>query len=513
MLTSLKIEKFGLFDRIEIEFERGFTAITGESGSGKSLILKALGQALGDSPLADLVQGDSGYVEAVFDGETPDALKDVSDGDLVLARKIGSPSRSLVGGRTVSNGLLKEGGAELVSLIGQHSARKLVAREGQKELIDTQHDHPGVAALWRNVKEAEKTEAEIRARVAASDREVEVMRGDVESWDEINPEPGEQEALETEIQRLGSVDEVAEALTGITTKINGDGGALDLLGCPPLIQRLYPDLFGVAEQAADQVRALARETEHAFNQLDRDPYRLDAATSRVAEILALKRRFRNMDMDQIHNHIETARARLSDIGAGEVMIREAERKTACERELFQGEAEKLTVAREKAAKNLMKQVNGHLRSMDMGQISVKVKETVPGSSGKDQIIFTYDGGLGPREISKGASGGELSRINLAVLLATKAEGVFVFDEIDTGISGEAAHRVGEQLVDLAKTSQVIAVTHLAPVAARAGRNLLVRRGENPGFVSGEDRDKEIARLAGAKDESAGEIAKIIDQGI
>jgi DNA repair protein RecN (Recombination protein N) len=524
MLVSLRLENFALFADTEIEFDPRFSALTGESGAGKSLLVRALGLVLGgpaDSALAR--PGQDAYIEAQFEAPVPECLAElIDDGDpLVLARRIRSegPSRAFVSGRSVSASLLAQAGAELLTIIGQHSSREMLTAAKQLDLVDAGH-RPAVTVVaerYREMSAARDRVKELQEQLAEADRTADYLRADLEAWQAVEPAPGEDRDLEARIQVLDHSQEAIEALNKLALAISGEGQALDLLAPDPVIERIDPDLALEINEQIETLRELGITVRDKAAAIDTDPGALSELSERLAAINELKRRFRGQEIVQIAERIAAAEETLKTADDGEALLAEAQEAQAAAEQRYEQEAAKLSKKRSKAGRELAAAIAANFDSLELkAEIEIEVSPASPSPSGSDRVEFRFDTGLGMAPLDQGASGGELSRINLAILLATGSSGSFLFDEVDTGISGQAAKAVGQCLSELADSAQVISITHLAPIAARADRNLLVQRSDTEAEVltlGAESRQEEIARLVGAAGDDRQTATELIEKGL
>lgn len=535
MLRRLRIENLAVFEELEVEFGAGLNVISGESGAGKTMLVRALELVLGANADPSLIgpAGDEAYVEAAFDDPVPEALRDlVAEGEeLTLARRLRKegPSRSLAGGRSCSAAQLKDAAGELLSLTGQHAARRLVSPAYQLALLDSsgglEQQAVEVAELFRAWKEAEKAEEELREALLDGQRRLDLLRHEVELYDRLEPREGEVEELEAEQRRLQAADQLREALAGAEAFLIDDGGASDrldraLAGLSNVADadKRVSDLAAEIESLTEQVREAGRNARELCGEMVGDQERLGEVEERLNSLMDLRRRFRGASISEIAERIEKSRAELGEIEGGDERLSELRDAREAAESSYREAAAKLRKKRRTASAKLSKSVAGNLGDLGLAEaeLIVELEEVEPRSSGIDraQFLLRANKGLEPAPLDSGASGGELSRLNLALLLAAHNQGrSYLFDEVDSGIGGHTAHSVAEKLAALASSSQLLVITHLAQIAVRGDRNFLISKSSTADGTTAtltplddqKQRDAEIARLVGASEDS-GQLA-------
>ena len=544
MLHELSIENLGVIRAARLTLADGLTVLTGETGAGKTMVLTGLGLVMGQKVTSAIVRtgAEAALAEAIFDvpddSEAAGVLVDAGairneDGTVTISRSLGSAARSrtVVGGRQVPQALLADCADDLVTVHGQADQVRLRSAARQRDMLDRYagEAHLAVLATYRATWAAlleERAELERLERGAAAERTaVSHMRDDLAAIDAVKPEPGEDEALAAEATLLENAETVragvataAEALAGedentILTTIEVARKALadaarhdETLAAQEA--RLVEHSYGLSDLASDLTRYLAA--------LDADPARLEAVQRRRSDLAALCRRV-GRDLAGVLAYAEEAAVRVAEHDSWD------ERVGAHRAEVARLEAEVASLAgilsegRRSVARRLAEAVNGELAQLAMPQAAfdVEVEATEPGPFGCDAVDMTLSAhpGAPRRPVAEAASGGELSRITLA-LEVSLAEGkapaghTFVFDEIDAGVGGKAAVDVARRLAILARTQQVLVVTHLAQVAAFADHHIVVTKdtaGEvttsEVREVTGETRIQEIARLLSGQEDS------------
>jgi len=553
MLEELRLRGLGVLEDAVLELGPGFTAITGETGAGKTMLLTGLGLLLGGRGDAALVR--SGHDRAEVDGRlllpvdhpavvrTLDAGGDLDDGSLLLGRTLAAEgrSRAFAGGRSVPVSLLGELAESLVAVHGQADQRGLLRPAVQRATLDrfagpdAAHDLARYKETFAALARVRTELQEVSGRQRERAQEADLLRLGLSEVQAVAPTAGEDVSLKVEINRLGQVDllkRVAETAHAALSAADGtaDVDVLSLLatarrsleearGADPALDSLTERLAEVSYLASD----LSADLGAYAATVEADPGRLELAQQRLAALVGLTRKYAP-DVEGVLSWAAQAEARLAELdddGRVERLTAEHERLTG---ELGR-HAGQLTTRRAAAAKALSAAVDVELAGLAMPQARLQVtvgqrpddhglllsdgRRVAFGPHGVDEIEFLLVAheGAPPRPLHKGASGGELSRVMLAlevVLAGADTVPTFVFDEVDAGVGGRAAVEVGRRLAALATTSQVLVVTHLPQVAAFADRHLVVHReGGSTGVrrVDGEERLAELSRMLGGLSES------------
>ncbi|WP_091456319.1 DNA repair protein RecN [Actinokineospora iranica] len=561
----MRIQDLGVIDEATLELHPGFTVVTGETGAGKTMVVTGLHLLSGGRGEASRVR--SGKSKAVVEGRfenltgTPAAAvatdagaEPDEDGSLIALRTVATDGRSRahVGGRSVPVGVLSYLAEQLIAVHGQNDQLRLLRPAEQRAVIDRFAGDAvaDVLGRYRSVREewlAVTNELADRTRRAKElAREAEMLRLGLEEITAVDPRPGEDVELVDQARRLADADQLREAATGASYAVAGspDGdpdipGALGLIGeaqrrlagaDDPRLRDLEPRLAEAAVLLTD----VGAELTAYLDGLDADPAALERVLARQAELKAITRKYA-ADVDGVLAWARDAADRLSGLDTSEEALGElAARKTALAAELAEI-AVALTAARAEAADELAKAVTDELGGLAMGQSSIQIsvrpkpaeagdalaldvggQSLHAGPDGVDEVellLVAHDGAQ-PLPVHKGASGGELSRVMLAievVLAHSEPVPTLVFDEVDAGVGGRAAVEIGRRLARLARTHQVIVVTHLAQVAAFADRHLIVDKGTHGGVTRSDvrtldetDRVVELARmLAGMESTETG----------
>lgn len=554
MLVELRISNLGVIADATLEPTPGMTVITGETGAGKTMIVTGLGLLLGERADGGIVRRESqrAVVEGRFTGldavaEALDGVGAGLDGDeLLVARHVSAQgrSRAFVGGVQTPISHMGAITGELATIHGQSEQLRLGTPERQREVLDRSGGDAlaGVLDAYRDVfarraaLRAERDDLVGHAQERA--READLLRFGLDEISRVDPQPGEDEQLAAEASRLQAVDDLrmlaaraGHALSGSDEGDPDDPGAMGLAGVArhaldqiAQLDDAARDLSAQARSVTGQVNDLAAQVASYLADLDADPLRLEAVTTRRAELAALTRKY-GTTIDEVLAWARDAAVRrdaLSDsderIAVVEAQLSELDIQVA---ELGQ----QLTALREQAARRLARAVQGELAALAMPhtRLSFDLRPLPgPGPWGCEQVVllFAANPGAKPAALAKVASGGELSRVRLAleVVLAVDDPGhVFIFDEVDAGIGGAVAVEVGRRLARLAEHSQVIVVTHLAQVAAFADAHWVVSKSDD-GRVTTSDlrrlddqaREAELARMMGGLADSESGLAHARD---
>ncbi len=543
MLTHLQIRDFAIIDAVELELRTGLTALTGETGAGKSILVDAVMLAIGGRAGADIVRHGTERAEITATFEIADNgparrwLDEQSidhEGEVQLRRVVGGDgrSRAYVNGQTLPLQLVRGLGDLLIDIHGQQEFLQLVKRDTQRALVDEHGGHAALlapvarlAAEWRDVH-ARLTD--LRAAAAERDSRLELLRYQVQELEGLALQPGEVAELADEAKRLANRGRLAEsAQLALGLLYEGEGAdAHTLASRAAAALRAAGELDagvrsagGMVEEALIQLKEAGRELSAYLDSLEVDPRRQEFVERRMASIEELARKHR-VGADELAMQLARLVEELKTLENAETRLGELEARLAGLRREYDAAAEKLTVARRKAAKALARQVTDLMRVLGMpgGTFEVRVDAAVPGADaaaavgphGVDAIEFLVSANPGqpPKPVAKVASGGELSRISLAVQVAAAANDergrtCMIFDEVDAGVGGGVAEMVGRQLHALGGRGQVLCVTHLPQVASQADHHVRVAKltdGRTSRTVLAELKDaervEELARMLG-----------------
>ncbi len=549
MIEEMRLKDLGVIADATLPIGRGFTAITGETGAGKTMVVTGLGLLLGQRADSGAVR--SGAAQAAVEGvwlvpedgpvaarvrEAGGDVEPVGEGaaELYLGRTVSSEGRgrATVGGRTAPAGVLADLADDLVVVHGQSDQLRLRSASAQRDALDRFGGEPVATAraTYRAAWDAWRAlDAELSTLTGDRDeraREAEQLRAAIAEIEAAAPLPGEEDELARRAERLANAEELRVAAVTAHAALSNEDGAPDVVSLLAEARRALERISGsdaalaaIGEQIADLgYRATDASVALSGYLADLDesgPHELAAVDERRGVLAALART--HGSVDAAIDLLATGSARLVELDDdGDRLERLAARRDEAAREL-DAAADALTSARREAAERLGAAVTEELHALALpdATLTVDVAPASPAAHGRDDvaILLAPHPGADPRPVSRGASGGELSRVMLAievVIAGVDPVPTFVFDEVDAGIGGAAAIEVGRRLARLAESSQVIAVTHLAQVAAFAGNHLTVVKG-NDGAVTassvrrldGAEREAEMARLlSGLSDSDA-----------
>lgn len=543
MLTELSVENVALIEAATLELSPGLNAITGETGAGKTLLATALQLLLGGRARSETVRAgaDRATVEGTF--SLPDevgqrilteALGDLaeeveSDDDLVLRRTLTGEGRSrcYVGGVSVPVRALATLGDRLVSYHSQREQARLTEPAQQLAILDDFLDEGATAAkqeyssLWRSVERDRQELAEITSSAEARLREVEFLRYQVSELDAAGYDPRELTELARDRDRLRNVTDLLRATSAAAAALSSEegSGAIDAVarasseletasGYDDSLEGLLKRLDGLSAEAED----VLYELRSYVDELEADPGRLEVIEDRLAAMRALERKY-----GDVEGYLQESRERLSRLENLD------EESSGLETRLAEGERRlgelgaRVTAGRGRAAADLAEKVQENLGDLNLGKTTFRagLVPVEPGPSGSERVEFAIQPNPGEPELPvRGyASGGELSRIMLAIRLAQERiepGATYVFDEVDAGIGGETATAVGAKLSELGGRNQVLTITHLPQIASEAGTHVVVEKEESGDRtitrvqrIEGEERRRELARmLSGRVDEAS-----------
>lgn len=532
MLRELSIENLAVIEKASIAFDDKLNVFTGETGAGKSILIGGINAILGGRVSKDIVRAgtEKAVVTGLFD-DLPESVKAklsdngfAVDDELLLQRDIHADGKTTarINGRATTVAILRDIASELIDIHGQHDNRLLMDGDNQREILDSYGKNSGLlseyatafkefSALSRKIKEVSRKKTE-------SLEKAELLRERLEELDRYNFSADEEETVKQKIEELRNAEYISENLYNAQTAISGDDdtdGAYSMLEhCKNSVSSLsetIPELDKLAERISDMLVELEDIREEIVQRIpdeDEDTAgMLGVLEERLSVILRLQRKY-GTDLAQILENSEKWRNELYEIDNGDDIIEELTEKKKEAGEKVKRLATVLTSRRKKAADELAKRISAELTFLDMPDIRLvfdisQDKVTLSGMD-KVEMLISVNKGEDLKPMSKIASGGELSRIMLAVknvLAETDKLHTMIFDEIDTGISGRAAAKVGLKLHEAAENRQILCVTHLAQIAAMADTQLLIKKtSDEKRTYTGitkldfEGRKREIARI-------------------
>lgn len=537
MLYSLSIRNFAIITRLDLEFGTGFNVLTGETGAGKSIIMDALNLILGGRAGAEMVRGgaDKAAIDAVFDVARSPELQsfvtemgfDLEDDKLFVTREVTSAGKSAckVQGRPCTVAQLKELGDWLVDLHGQHEHQSLLAVSRHLDMLDDWggkaiHDKraevgKAYASLQRLKAERDQLEKDARERSHLLD----LYQFQVKEIADAQLTVGEDDELATEYKRVANAQKLAESAGSAASALSGEeigGGALEALTTAISLLEEAAELDGTLQPALDSLKSAFYELEETERDLVRyqdsvelNPERITQIDDRLELLRTLKRKYGDTVEEIITYGSETA-SKLDTLEHSEE--RGAQLKSEIDKasQKLTKLAEELTKLRKKAAKEFESITLGDLRdlAMEKARFEVHIEPMTPNAKGADKVEFLIATNPGEplRPLAKVASGGEISRVMLAVKSAMarqEALPTMVFDEVDVGVGGRIASVIADKIETLSKSAQILCITHLAQIAARGDTHFSIEKHEENGRtvatvtpLSEEERVGEIARMIG-----------------
>ncbi|SFR59145.1 DNA replication and repair protein RecN [Marinobacter daqiaonensis] len=537
MLTQLTVSNYAIAERVELQFQKGMTALTGETGAGKSIVLDALGLAMGG-------RGDAGAVRhgakraditASFDiSRIPDARQwledqDLDDGnDCILRRVISRDgrSRAYINGQPCPLNQLKELGASLMDIHSQHQHQSLLKKETHRRLLDEFSGAEDLAIkarlAWKQWHQARERLTSRQQNADESEARLQLLRYQVEELDRLALEAGEQERLEQEQEQLSHAETVRQhshhaamlCSEGETSAADLVRQALQQLEQLPVEVPALADTLQMLNEAQIQLTEAGSNLRHFVEDYEADPERLQEVEERLSAIyqLARKHRIQPEELPDLH---QTLDRELAGLDGSEGSLEQLEADVESYRKAYQAVADKLSEARRLGAVALDERVGAELAELGMPTMrfitQLDTSDSEPSPAGNEEIEFLISANPGQpaRPLAKVASGGELSRISLAiqvVVAQTSTTPTLVFDEVDVGIGGGTAEVVGRLLRSLGESGQIICVTHLPQVAAQSHQHLFVSKFTEAEAtfsrietLNDQGRISEVARMLGGLD--------------
>lgn len=546
-LEEITIRSIGVIDQSTLELSKGLTVLSGETGAGKTMILTALNLILGGKADSALVRKGSERLVASGKFSIPkaqeylfeDAL--IEDGELIVTRTVAADGKSKASTNGVSTtaSVLSSIGEHLVEVHGQAANQNITKASRQRELVDRfgAIDITGYSKALTEYHDMKERIAALKKSIAQKDKELAELREFANAFKKLNPQQNEYSEIEGEIARLSSVEEFRMATAQAVAAIEDEeAGSLTSLGVArraldnsrgkdPQLEAIYQQISESFFVLDDALSALNSYT----SKLEADPARLDHLQSRKAEINTLIKRFggagtQEQELLELSVRFKSSADAIADLEGGDQRLQELEKELSGIKKVLLKEAKLLSSERTAAAEKLSQAVTLEIQQLSMPHASFVAQVNSPNYEAPKESDFTATGCdeinmfiQGHKDaplvaLAKGASGGEMSRVMLAlevVIATTHPIGTYVFDEVDAGVGGKAAIEVGKRLHQLAQHAQVIVVTHLPQVAAWADSHFVVTK-NNDGSVSqsdvtkveGEERVEEIARMLAGLENSA-----------
>lgn len=534
MLNELQIKNVAIIDSVDIEFGKGFNVLTGETGAGKSILIDSINMALGGRTSRDLVRSgsDYAYAQAVFDVSPKIREKleeldiEAEDDTLIISRKITSEGKSTckINGITAPLAVVREISELLLTIHGQQDNRSLLKSSAHREFVDDYAKNAGILSDYR-------AKYEVYTNLCAQydalnnaefdkERRLELLRYSSDEIDKSKLKTGEEEELEQRREFLTNIESIMSNVGEAYSSLYGDEmtkSAYDLIEnasrCLESASEYDENLSGYYEtisSALADIDDVTRELKSYLDSVDYEAGELDMVEGRLVLISDLKRKYNCTSIHELVEYSEKCKAEIESIENLDSNLIELKQKIDNAKSEMVSSAKNLTESRVNAGKSLSEAIMRELSELDMSKVvfSVNIKECEYGKSGCDDIEFLISTNPGEalKPLSKIASGGEMSRIMLAIksiLSENDIVDTMIFDEIDTGVSGRAAQKISEKICKISRSKQVLCITHLAQIASMADRQYLIEKNSsdehtstNVRLLTKEERKSELSRIIG-----------------
>ena len=538
MIETLSIRSLGVISAAQLELQPGFTAITGETGAGKTMLLTGLGLLLGERADSSVVR--SGEKQLLVEGriissdpqlqeKLAELGAEVSAGEILINRTVSTDgrSRAAIGGASVPISTLNAVAQELVTVHGQSEQIRLKSIAKQREALDQFGGEKLAAALnsysllYGQFRELEQRLARMRSSSEQDSFKISKLTEQIADLERLEPKLGELVTISEQLTRLSNVEGLRLAASEAHELLAGEElDARSQIGRAKRILESSSDnklreIADLAAEATGLINEIALQLSTYLSDLEADPQTLDQLQRRKAELVALERKY-GLSIDELSEQLPSLQAQLLDLDSSDEQIEKLEVQLAAMESQLAAAAKDLSQERKKAAKELSKRVSDELSQLAMGdaQLEISIGELAEfEASGADRVEFLLANrsGAEPRPLAKGASGGELSRIMLAIELVLAGKSplpTMIFDEVDAGVGGGAAVELGRRLRELAKSTQVIVVTHLPQVAAFADHQIRIFKDSTGGVSASSvsvlnqiEREQELARMLSGNSDS------------
>ena len=542
MLRHLSIQNYALIEKIEIDFPQGLSIITGETGAGKSILLGALSLIAGSRADSSSLQDKTKkcIVEGVFDIKNYSlkgffTANELDYAEQTTIRREVSPegkSRAFINDTPVNLSQLRELSLELIDIHSQHETLTLNEAQYQLSAVDafakTEENVQKYKAEYKKYKEAAQQLAELIEKEKQAKLDADYWQFQFDEFEQLNLKAGEQEKSEEELKVLENAEEIKEVLEKITNALNGGdaSASLSVTGALPLLadsktqlssisklNSAYNDLLSRINSSYIELKDIANEIETLYEKVSFDPKRAEELTGRLDEIYRLQKKHQVNSVEGLLEVKTRVEEKLKTNASLEIEINKLQKETEKMRAALFTQAKKISEARKKSLPKLEKEVSALLSSLAMPNAQFRVEHILLEmltEQGIDKIKFLFSANKGSelKEISKVASGGELSRLMLSIkslIAKNTALPTIIFDEIDTGVSGGIAEQVGKMIYAMADSMQVVTITHLPQIASKGDSHFTVYKEEKSGKTF-----TQIKSLA--KEERVREIAKMLSAG-
>lgn len=531
MLKTLDIENIAVIEKTTVDFSSGLNVLTGETGAGKSIVVDSINAILGERTSRELIRygADSAFVSAYFE-DISDTVRNKlaelgfdneGDNSLLISRKItlAGKSNCRINGKSATVSMLKEIGNLLVNIHGQHDSQALLNPDYHYKYIDMMSDDKTVYEDYKNTfKELINVRRKLKSLTNSEfdkERELELLEYQIKELEDADIIIGERDALLKKRDLISKSENITSALNMVLTAINGnddtDGVQSSINICNNTVSSfdVLKEISQILTNVNDEFEVVKDKIEKLFDKIEFDPNELELVEERLDLLYRLSNKYGSSEEEMLE-FLDNAKSRLNSIVYAD---KELEKLNLQYDELFDKtvlKADKLSCSRKKIAAEFEKQVKSELEFLDMPKLEfvVDFNKGNLSSNGYDKIEFLISTNLGepPKPLSKIASGGELSRIMLAfknILSHNDSIGTLIFDEIDTGVSGRASHKIGLKLKSVSKNTQVICVTHSAQIASNADEHFLINKEvkdaktyTSVNQLDFEARKRELARIMG-----------------
>ena len=548
MLTSLKIENVAIIESAAIEFGCGLNVLTGETGAGKSIVIDSINAILGERTSRDIIRtgAQSAKVYAVFEDVNAKVREfldengiDCEDGVLIINRTLSREGKNIcrLNGAPVTVSMLREIGGELIDIHGQHDNQSLLSPEKHCGFVDS---FAGNADIIADYREKYGRLCEIRSKLkkltsdeSSKSQRIDFLTYQIDELEKAEITVGERDELKARKALFDNSQKVIESLNVAYEALKADGAGIDMIAAAESEisdASAYMETLSEASEKITDIRYeledIAETVRDAMSEVDFDSFELEDIAERLDLLYRLSKKYGDTEEEMLE-YLENAKAELDNIAFSEEKVKEFQAQEKAALAETSAAAERLTESRKAAGESLSNAICSELEFLDMPNVRFVVKCGDVGltENGKDEIEFLISANVGeePKPLAKIASGGELSRIMLAiknVLAETDGVDTMIFDEIDTGVSGRAAQKIAMKLRSASKGRQVICVTHLAQIAAQGDVHLYISKSVSDGktytnikSLIEEERVAEIARIMGGMEitklqlESAREMLK------
>lgn len=531
MLTSLKIENVAIIESAAIEFGCGLNVLTGETGAGKSIVIDSINAILGERTSREIIRtgAQSAKVYAVFEDVNENVKAfldengiDCEDGVLIINRTLNRDGKNIcrLNGAPVTVSMLRELGGELIDIHGQHDSQSLLSPEKHCGFVDGFAENFGLISdyreKYRRLCEIRNSLKKLTTDESSKSQRIDFLTYQIDELEKSDITPGERDELKARKALINNSQKVMESLNTAYMALKADGAGIDMISnAETEIANAseYMDSLGEASEKITDIRYelddIAELVRDAMSEIEYDPSELDDIEERLDLLYRLSKKYGETEEDMLE-YLAKAREELESISFSEEKVRELQKQEKTALVEAEAAADRLTESRKTAGEKLSRAICSELEFLDMPNVRfvVKLEDIGLTENGRDGVEFLISANVGeePKPLAKIASGGELSRIMLAiknVLAETDGVDTMIFDEIDTGVSGRAAQKIAMKLRSASKGRQVICVTHLAQIAAQGDVHLYISKSVSDGktytnikSLIEEERVSEIARIMG-----------------